>query len=56
MPIEIRELVIRAEVHSGSMQQNSTSIDEETLKALRREILQACTDRMKMMLRDLDER
>ncbi|MDX2286885.1 MAG: DUF5908 family protein [Bacteroidia bacterium] len=54
MPIEIRELVIRASVSRGlRTQAPAPGISRREYQALKQELLQACTERMRKLI---DER
>ena len=53
MPIEIRELVIRAVVTDGA---SETEKMERALARMKQEILEACRERLQELVRRINER
>lgn len=53
MPIEIRELVIRAVVSEGTPQQQQL---EHALAGMKQEILEECRDKLREMTRRVNDR
>jgi hypothetical protein len=53
MPIEIRELVIRAVVSEGAPQQQQL---ERVLAGMKQEILEECRDKLREMARRVNDR
>ncbi len=52
MALEIRELIIKATVNTQMGSRPETGVSQAQLKALKKEILQACRDQTKALLED----
>lgn len=56
MPIEIRELVIKATVHKAVKRQGSQGISKKELRAIKREILEQCKEEILRQFEKRDQR